>query len=310
MEIVKADSKPYTILADISKLTEDEWLEMRMQGIGGSEAGAVVGLNPFKSALHLYQDKLGISEKFEGNEATEFGKEMEDPIRKWFAKKYVKDTKIEIKVEKFPYMMKSIKYPWMIADVDGIMDHPEMGRGLIEIKTSSERRKKEWEDEAIPDEYYCQVQHYMAVTGLPYTMLVYLLGKKLAWKLVPRNDEFIQNLAETERKFWFENIQKQVPPPGDGSADATEALKFMYGKEEQGQMIELPEMEDDYDSYKELAKQIKELTMQQEAIKQKFMSNMKDAEVAFIGKHKATWKTVEKKGYFVEPKSYRMLRIY
>src|SRR3712207_9491297 len=52
----------------------------------------------------------------------------------------------------------------------------------IEIKTASEFLKKMWVGEEIPDEYYCQCQWYMGITGLNYFLIIYLLGKEVKWK--------------------------------------------------------------------------------------------------------------------------------
>ena len=48
------------VLVDTSNLLRDEWLDWRRKGLGGSDAAAVLGISPFRTARDLYYDKLGI----------------------------------------------------------------------------------------------------------------------------------------------------------------------------------------------------------------------------------------------------------
>ena len=59
----------------------EKWLEMRTTGIGGSDAGAILGMNKYASPLTIYLSKKNV-EGFKGNAATEWGHILEDPIRK------------------------------------------------------------------------------------------------------------------------------------------------------------------------------------------------------------------------------------
>ena len=95
-----------------------------------------------------------------------------------------------------------------------------------------------------------------------------------------------------------------------GLDDDADILKRLYGKEQPGAYVELHDRQDDYDRYKDLAKAIKELGLEQEAIKQRFMQAMGTSELAYIGNKKITWKTTHRKGYTVEPTSFRALRVY
>jgi predicted phage-related endonuclease len=95
-----------------------------------------------------------------------------------------------------------------------------------------------------------------------------------------------------------------------GLDDDTDILKKLYEKEDSGKCVELHDHQSDYDRYKELAAEIKTLNMEQEAIKQKFMQALGDAELGFVGNKKVTWKTTHRKGYYVEPNSYRAIRVY
>lgn len=299
----------FKVVSDNRDLTEEEWKKQRDLGIGGSDAAAAVGLNPHKSRISLYLDKIGEGKQFDGNIHTRFGKRMEPIIREWFKEDYELKENIEIDVCEYPYAMQSIENPFMLANIDGTIIHPEYGKGIIEIKTASEMNKKQWQDEEIPDTYYCQIQHYMSVTGLNYCMIIALIGKELIWKYVPRNDEFIKSLIEREREFWDCVINKTIPEP-DGADSSKEALLLLYPAENKDEVLDLSFMKNKRERFKEISTQIKELNKEQEQIKQEIMLEMGTAEIAMIEDKKVTWKTIVKKAYSVAESSSRQLRIY
>ena len=51
--------RPALRLVKTNTLSRDEWLDVRKQGIGSSDAAAAVGLNPYKSQLELWMEKTG-----------------------------------------------------------------------------------------------------------------------------------------------------------------------------------------------------------------------------------------------------------
>jgi predicted phage-related endonuclease len=206
-------------------------------------------------------------------------------------------------------MLQHPEHDFLSVNLDGIMEHPEYGTGVIEIKTAGEMQKKEWQDDEIPAAYYCQIMQELSITGLSYAYVVALVGKQLLWKYIPRNEEFISIMTGLLTDFWYDHIVAKEPPLPAGLDDDTKTLKALYGTEEADSVVEMHDCQTDYDRYKELAKEIKELGQEQEAIKQKFMQTMGLAEVAFIGNKKITWKTTERKGYEVKPTSFRAMRI-
>ena len=77
----------YTVYADSRNLSHEEWLELRKQGIGGSDAGAIMGVHPYKGAFGVWADKKGYSEAVEDNEAMRQGRDLEDYVARRFAEK-------------------------------------------------------------------------------------------------------------------------------------------------------------------------------------------------------------------------------
>lgn len=66
------------------KMEQAEWLRYRKKGIGGSDAGAVCGLNPYRSAMDVYLDKISADTEEIDNEAMRQGREFEDYIARRF----------------------------------------------------------------------------------------------------------------------------------------------------------------------------------------------------------------------------------
>ncbi|HRU42809.1 MAG TPA: hypothetical protein P5021_12550, partial [Candidatus Diapherotrites archaeon] len=145
---------------------------------------------------------------------------------------------------------------------------------------------------------------------LSYAMIVALVGKELVWRFVFRDEEIINKLIETGRKFWTDYVEKKIPPAPMGMAADTTALYVLYPTETPEKMLDLSHMADKRLRYKEIAEEIKILQAEQEKIKQDFMAEMKDAELAFVGEHKITWKVVKRKEYVVKASESRQLRIY
>ncbi|MFT9495926.1 YqaJ viral recombinase family protein [Anaerosolibacter sp.] len=315
------------ILANVNELTREQWLEQRRKGIGGSDVAAILGLNPYKGPLGVYIDKIEGS-SFEGNIHTEFGNWMEPHIRTEFPNRFERFERAKVYAVEYPHVLQHSEMDYLVANIDGLVWHEEDytitldndtaevlhikagDHGILEIKTASEMQWKEWKDDKLPDSYYFQCQHYMSVTGLKYSVIVALVGKRLLWKYIPRNDEVISIMTDRCREFWENHIIPKCPPAPIGLENDTSILKAMYGEESKGKIIELHHFQEDRNRYKDLSKQIKALEQEQEAIKQRIMSEMGDAEVAMIGKNTAKWRMISKSGYTVEPKTYRQFNLY
>lgn len=86
-------------LVSTAEISKTEWLKYRKMGIGGSEAGAVCGLNPYKTAMEVYQDKIS-EEAMEEPEKDSIilGRELEDYIARRFMQATGKNKKRELYV--------------------------------------------------------------------------------------------------------------------------------------------------------------------------------------------------------------------
>lgn len=283
------------VIADLNNITEEQWHELRAVGLGGSDAGACVGLNKYKSKITLFLEKMGRIEKFRGNKHTEFGKRLEPVIREWFQESYSRFNNTQIKAVELDYMFKHNEYNFIRANLDGIvyMNAPvyygDNGKeeilpssiGGIEIKTADISQRKFWVEDEVPESYYCQMQHYMIVTGLQWMIIVVLIGKDLIWKLVPKNEEFCEQILESEKDFWLNYVQKDVCPEPDGNDNTTESLNQIY-KFSNEESVERFDLLEKRNRYKELNKIIKEAEKEQKEIKQELMLEMGENETFVV----------------------------
>lgn len=137
-------------------LDRETWLRMRKTGIGGSDAGAICGLNPYASPVSVYIDKTSDTISDEDNEAMRQGRDLEDYV----ARRFMEET--GFKVHRSNIMYRSNENPFMLADVDRLINGRDAG---LECKTASAYHADKWKDGEIPAHYLIQCHHYMAVTG-------------------------------------------------------------------------------------------------------------------------------------------------
>ncbi len=210
-------------LTNVTQLSREEWLKERQKGIGGSDAGSVCGVSPWKTALEVYHEKTGSLEGTDLGEIAEWGLKLEDVI----AEEYTNRT--GNKVRRNNFILCSEDHPFMIADLDReIVGTDESGRrGGLEIKTSNAFLAKEWGEEGtdeIPETYLMQVQHYMAVTGYDYFDVATLIGgNKMKIYHVERNEELIKSMIYIESNFW-DRVVDRTPPDPDYDHKTTMAL--------------------------------------------------------------------------------------
>lgn len=147
------------ILADPK--TREEWLQCRRQGIGGSDAGCIVGANPWKSARQLWKEKTGVDkpDDISDKPAVKFGKEAEQHLRALFLLTYP-----EFSCEYHEFRMyANDRLPFIFATLDGELTDADGRRGILEIKTTTIQQAKQWFewDDCIPQHYYIQILHQM-----------------------------------------------------------------------------------------------------------------------------------------------------
>jgi putative phage-type endonuclease len=272
------------VLASTIGLGRDAWLGFRRQGIGGSDAAAILGLNPFSSAFSVYMDKLGLAPETEETEAMWLGTQLEPII----AERFERETGMTVQRRNAVYQ--HAEYPWMLANIDRWIVGRKAG---LEIKTTSVLNRTRFEDGEVPPYYYVQCMHYMAVTGADeWYLAVAVLNRSFHIFHVERNEAEIQSLIEAEEHFWSEHVLKQFPPPPDGSERAGELLKSLYPKERgDADLAPLYGIEDKLDRLSELDGRIKELETESDAIKQGIQLEIGDADGGKASGYTVWWRT-------------------
>ena len=149
----------------------EQWLKGREKFIGGSEAAAIVGLNPYMTNIDLWRIKTGrdTPEDISGKDFVKYGISAEPHLRALFAADYP-DYEVGY-IEN--NMWHNDVYPFAHASLDGWLTDKDGRKGILEIKTTNilqSRQKEKW-DHRIPDNYYIQILWYMAVTGFEFAIL-------------------------------------------------------------------------------------------------------------------------------------------
>ncbi|MGD7197271.1 YqaJ viral recombinase family protein [Ralstonia pseudosolanacearum] len=218
--------RPALRLVDTKSLSREDWLEVRKNGIGGSDAAAAVGLNPYKSCLELWLEKTNRDAnlpKPDPDDTTEpvFWGHVLEPI---VAASYTKQT--SNRVRRVNAVLRHSTIPWMLANVDReVVGVPDVQ--ILECKTAGEFGARLWRD-GVPEYVTLQVQHQLAVSGKQAAdVAVLLCGQKLDVHRIERDDALIARLIELEAVFW-RYVETDTPPPADGSESADRALRCLY----------------------------------------------------------------------------------
>lgn len=262
-----------------------EWLKERQCGIGGSDVGAILGVNKYKTPFEVYLEKTEpITEVGEQSESAYWGDKFEEVV----AKEFEKRTGKKVRRDRKHYKHKD--YHFMVANIDRRV----VGENsILECKTANQYLLKDWEDEEIPASYLLQVQHYLFVTGAELGYIAVLIGgQKFIWKEVQRDEELIEMIIEAEKDFW-KMVEDKTPPPLDGSSAAEKYLLEKYSNAEVGKIEELGlEYKDKIKNLFELKDQKDLLDTQIKEIENQIKFELKDAEIGFVPGYSVSWKNV------------------
>ena len=274
-----------------------EWLALRHEYLGGSDAAAACGQNPYESPYSLWAKKTGKMPEFEGNLITEVGAYLEDFVAKHFT------TVTGLKVQKSNYTWFNDKYPWACANVDRFIVGGDAG---LEIKTTnSYENAAKFRNSEIPAMWFFQCAHYMMVTEKSTWYLAVLSGsrdfyafcitmneemEKPSWcnSLVRITGRDLEDLAEMEREFW-QHVENDTEPPVDGSDATTEAIGAIY-PDSDGSSVDLAMVADSLEMLSSLKAQINELTELKKAQEQNIKNFMKASEKGSYGAYSVSYK--------------------
>ncbi len=272
-------------LISTKDLSHEEWLRYRKQGIGGSDAGAICGLNPYVSPMSVFYEKTSSEIEDYDNESMRQGRDLEEYV----ARRFMEET--GLKVRRSNVMYQSEEYPFMLANVDRLISGENMG---LECKTASAYNADKWTGDSVPAHYELQCHHYMMVTGAKaWYLAVVILGKEFKYKRIERDEELIQNLITIEKEFWENHVLNNLMPDPDGS-DISDEVISRYFPSALKKTIPLPsDLNEQLKRREEIILLAKKLTQEQNQIEQQIKLYMGEYEMAFNEHYRVSWSNVD-----------------
>ena len=218
-----------------------------------------------------------------------WGNVLEEVVAQEFAKRS------GYKVRNNNFTLQSEEYPYLLANIDREIVGIDAG---LECKTANAFKANEWDGDNVPDAYYIQCQHYMAVTGKSSWWIACLVGgNTFYYKEIKRNEEVIAAIIDTGAAFW-ELVKNKTMPAPDDTKQCENALKKLYQKSN-GQSVELPA---NYGNmiidYLEIKNQLSELEAKKRGIENVMKDFLKDNEKATYGEHFVSWKSTKPRETF------------
>jgi putative phage-type endonuclease len=283
-------TRPALRLVKTQTLSRDDWLDVRRRGIGSSDAGAAVGLNPYQSRLALWMDKTGratglprIDPQDDSHPA--YWGQLLEPI---VAAHYTRRT--GRKVRRVNAVLQHPDHPWMLANLDReVVGSPEVQ--ILECKTTGLNGARLWKD-GVPEYVQLQVMHQLAVTGKQAADVAVLIGgQELQVHRIERDEAVIEQLIDLERQFWS-FVETDRAPPADGSDSAEQALRCLYPRDS-GQEIDLSqdlELSAAFSDLLAVRQKLDEYGEQEAGFKQQIQQRMGEASRARFESGSVSWK--------------------
>lgn len=207
---------------------EQAWLMARTHGIGGSDVGAICGVNNWSSAKQIYFRKTGMYQdetqpSAAAQERMHFGHVLEPVVADEFVAHNPEYTCVEADCT-----FKNNTDTYLLANVDRfVCDADGNIVGILECKTANEAMNDEWNAGEVPISYYYQVQHYMHVTGIHRAWIACLVGGNKFYIYDLFYDDYLYSMEILPKlsAFWFENVLKlQEPAPMSADSDFYDQL--------------------------------------------------------------------------------------
>lgn len=291
--------------------SRDKWLNSRRKGLGGSDIAAIIGASKYSTPYDVYKSKVEPAEE-EPNSLSysqRKGNALEALLREDFANNFsdydVYDTT--------GYHLINTKQPILMASLDGLIVDRKTGEyGILECKTARADYRGDWVDDegfdTIPDYYYTQVQHYLAVTGFTFGFVVVDYGHGVVTIPFKRDEDIIASITNNAETFWNDYVAEANPPTYD-----LRDVQKVYAHSSKPAVEVDDKQRQDFDflcaQRQELKEQIKKLNNSVNDVENHIKAIIGNHEAMSSAMYKASWKTTKSKGYTVEPKEYRSFRV-
>lgn len=257
----------------------------RKRFIGGSDAAAVLGLSRWKTPLTIWAEKTGrvIPEDISAQVAVRLGNKLEQTVAEFFMEETGK------KVRRINKPLVHPQYDFIAAQVDRDVVGED---AILECKTCSPWKAKEWVGEEIPQEYIIQVIHQLAVTGAAKGYIAVLIGNQdFKWKEIDRDEAAIKSLIEKEVYFW-ETFIVPNQMPMNVTKDDSDILFRLFPSSFAGDPVKLESGCDAlFEEIEALGRVIDNAEAQAEENKNKIKIILQENEFGITDKYKVSWKT-------------------
>lgn len=272
-------------------MSREDWLEERKKGIGGSDAGAILGMNRYRSAFDVYCDKKNMTPELPDNEAMRQGRELEEYVAKRFEEETGK------RVHKVNAILCNTDYPFARANIDRAVVGEKAG---LECKTTSILNLTRYKNGEFPEEYYVQCMHYLMVTGWErWYLAVLVYGTDFKVFTIERDEEEIKALAEAEECFWENNIVRGIAPVPAGTKTTDAIIQSLYPSDNGGE-VDLTGYVPELTRLSCVKKLKKQYEKEQKAIEQQIKLYMGDNTYATCDICTASYKEQQKTSYDVQ----------
>lgn len=277
-------------------MSREEWLEERRKSLGGSDMGAVLGLNKYRSPYTVWAEKTGRIGEEPENEAMRVGRDLEPYVASRFEEVSRKG------VRRMNYLLRREDCPHLHANIDRQILGESSG---LECKTANALNMKRYAVGEFPESYYAQCVTYLAVTGWERWFLAALvLGKGFyCYQITTVPDDYVPGWCESSvyvspdeiaalkrcaADFWHDYVEADSPPPMDGMESTTETITSIY--EGGGGEVELFGRERLVEQYQYLMSRKNAIEKSADAIKQQLMKDLGDNERGYCGRFTVDWK--------------------
>ena len=274
-------------LVSTLNLSKEDWLRYRKCGITGTDAGAILGVNPYRSAFQVYHDKISDTIEDIDNEAMRQGRDLEDYV----AQRFSEET--GLKARRANAIYQSEEHPLLLADFDRLIVGQKAG---LECKTVSPFSADKWANGKIPAHYLAQVDHYLVVSGFDcWYVAALILGKELIIHKIVTDKQVLADLIDKEELFWTRYVVPQIPPAPNGSEGDTQQINQLYEVDNRDKNADLTSLRGLLDKRQELSSQIEQLEQEKTAIEQQVKLEMQDAAYGTAPGYKVSWVSSESK---------------
>lgn len=266
-------------------MSKEEWTALRSTTIGGSDAAAILGLNPYKSPYALWAEKTGkvIPEDISKKEAVRLGTDLEEYV----AKRFTEATGKKVRRENYTVFRDDM--PYAHANYDRVVIGERAG---LEIKTTNALNLKKFKNGEYPANYYVQCCHYLLVSGLDrWYLAVLVLGVEFKVFTIERDEAEIAALKEAEENFWYQ-VQNDLPPEIDGMDSTIDALNETFPiSDPEADAVDLTSCAVDLTILDECSQQIKALEEKKKAAQGRIKGTLGEAEMGFYSTYSVSWKS-------------------